>query len=165
MKKRMLILVVALLGGLLGSHAQQPDKESVLKSLAGTWQYVEETTKADGEKAYIGRQIYKTITADQKYSVMIGVNFTVKEESNAEEKMSTLTFITQQGEIEITSESTYLEYIHNHYIDKNLNNTISSLRFRVGSNPNIMYIEYNLGGEESPNWVSEVWMRVVPLGM
>lgn len=165
MKKRMLILVVALLGGLLSNHAQQPDKESVLKSLAGTWQYVEETTKADGEKAYIGRQIYKTITADQKYSVMIGVNFTVKEESNAEEKMSTLTFITQQGEIEITSESTYLEYIHNHYIDKNLNNTISSLRFRVGSNPNIMYIEYNLGGEESPNWVSEVWMRVVPLGM
>ena len=94
----------------------------------------------------------------------MGVNIPLKEENSKETKISTLSFITQEGELEITSGSTYLEYINNHYIDKNLNNTISQLRFRFGENKNILYIEYNLGGEESPNWISEVWLRVIPFG-
>lgn len=163
MKKRMFILTVLLLC-MSTVNAQRVNEESVIEPLAGTWQYVEEVTKADGEKAYIGKQIYKTITKEKRYYVVLGVNIPLKEENSKETKISTLSFITQEGELEITSESTYLEYINNHYIDKNLNNTISQLRFKFGENKNILYIEYNLGGEESPNWISEVWLRVIPFG-
>ena len=68
--------------------------------------------------------------------------------------------------IEFTSENTYLEYINKHYLDKNLNNTISNLRFKFNEkNANILYIEYNLGGNDDGNWVSEVWLRVMPYGL
>mgnify|MGYP003563419765 CR=1 FL=1 len=77
---------------------------------------------------------------------------------------NTLTFVTQEGDIVLGSENSYLEYINNHYLDKNLNNTISQLRYRFNDkNPNILYLEYNLGGADE-SWVSEVWLRVMPLG-
>ena len=73
--------------------------------------------------------------------------------------------MTQEGEIEFTSGNTYLEYINKHYLDKSLNNTISNLRFEFNEkNPNILYIEYNLGDNDD-NWVKEVWLRVMPYGL
>ena len=66
--------------------------------------------------------------------------------------------------MEMRDNNTYLEYINNHYLDKSLNNTISNLRYRFcEENKNILYVEYNLGEEDS-NWISEVWLRVMPLG-
>ena len=164
MKKAIFLLAMVLLNSIQATFAQKADEKSVIESLAGTWQYVEEVTKADGRKAYIGRKIYKTITTDKKYQVMISVDIPLKEENSEETTVSTISFITQKGEIEITSDNTYLEYIHNHFMDKNLNNTISNLRFRFGENKNIIYIEYNIGGESDVNWISEVWVRVLPLG-
>jgi hypothetical protein len=62
-------------------------------------------------------------------------------------------------------DNTYLEYINKHHLDKSLNNTISNLRYRFSEeNRNILYVEYNLSGTESDNWVSEIWLRVIPLG-
>ena len=89
------------------------------------------------------------------------------QEANSEKtEMSTVTFMTQEGEIEFTSDNTYLEYINKHYLDKSLNNTISNLRFKFNEkNPNILYIEYNIGGNDEGNWVSEVWLRVMPYGL
>ena len=94
------------------------------------------------------------------------VDIPLKEADSEKTEMSTVTFMTQEGEIEFTSENTDLEYINKHYLDKNLNNTISNLKFRFGEdNPNILYVEYNLGEADDATWVSEVWMRVVPYGV
>jgi hypothetical protein len=164
-KRFMLLLAVMVFGSLVTVNAQENKKEGYIKPLLGTWQYVEEVAKADGSTIYIGYEIYKTIREDKTYSVMASIDIPIKEADQEEGKISTVTFITQQGEIEMTSESTYLEYINSHYIDKTLNNTISNLRYRVSDkNPNILYIEYNLGDAESGNWVSEVWLKVLPLG-
>ena len=95
----------------------------------------------------------------------MGVNIPLKEANSEKTNMSTVTFITQEGEIEMTSENTYLEYINRHYLDKSLNNTISNLRYRFSEeNRNILYVEYNLSGTDNENWVSEIWLRVIPLG-
>ena len=143
--------------------AQENDAKK--NPIEGVWQLVEEVTRADGKTMVMGKQIYKTITADNKYTVMLGINIPIKNSDDENVKYSTLTFVTQMGEIEFTSENTYLEYINNHYLDRNLNNTISSLKFRFGEeNPNLLYVEYNLGGADAGNWVSEVWMRVMPYG-
>lgn len=163
MKKMILILAVMLAGFTSRAVAQ----EAMLKNnpVEGVWQYVEEVSRADGKTIVMGKQIYKIITADNKYMVMLGVNIPVKNNGEGNVQMSTLTFVTQQGEIEFTSENTYLEYINNHYLDANLNNTISSLKFRFDENrPNMLYVEYFLGGTEEGNWISEVWMRVMPYG-
>ena len=62
-------------------------------------------------------------------------------------------------------DNTYLEYINKHHLDKSLNNTISNLRYRFSEeNKNILYVEYNLCGTDYDNWVSEIWLRVIPLG-
>jgi hypothetical protein len=93
------------------------------------------------------------------------VNIPIKEANWEESKTSTLAFITQEGEIEMKEENTYLEYINKHYLDKSLNNTISNLRYRFSEeNKNILYVEYNLSGTDEENWVSEIWLRVIPLG-
>ena len=163
MKKMILILAVMLAGFTSRAVAQ----EAMLKNnpVEGVWQYVEEVSRADGKTIVMGKQIYKIITADNKYMVMLGVNIPVKNNGEGNVQMSTLKFVTQQGEIEFTSENTYLEYINNHYLDANLNNTISSLKFRFDENrPNMLYVEYFLGGTEEGNWISEVWMRVMPYG-
>ena len=84
--------------------------------------------------------------------------------TRAKNARNALTFVTQKGDIVLGSDNSYLEYINNHYLDKNLNNTISQLRYRFNEdNPNVLYLEYNLGGADE-NWVSEVWLRVVPFG-
>lgn len=164
-KRFMLLLAVMIFGSMCTVNAQKENKEEMIKPLIGIWQYVEEVVKADGQTIYIGKEIYKTIREDKSYCVMASVDIPIKEENQENPTISTVTFITQQGEIEMTSGSTYLEYINKHYIDKNLNNTISNLRYRVSEkNPNILYIEYNLGGNEESGWISEVWMRVLPLG-
>ena len=164
MKKMMILLAVMLLGS-TGIVSAQTNNWSKIAPLVGIWQYANEIVKGDGEKVYIGRQIYKTITEDCKYFVMLGMNIPIKDGNEENTELSTVTFITQQGEIEMTSDNTYLEYIHNHFLDSNLNNVISSLRFRHNEqNPNILYVEYNLSGGEDENWVSEVWIRVMPLG-
>lgn len=163
-KRFMLLLAVMIFGSQCIVNAQNENKEVMIKPLIGIWQYVEEVTKADGQKIYIGKEIYKTIREDRSYCTMACVDIPVKDGKQEKPIISAVTFITQQGEIEMTSESTYLEYINNHYIDKNLNNTISNLRFKVNEkDPNILYIEYNLGGTEETGWVSEVWKRVLPL--
>ncbi len=163
--KHFILLLSAILLGSLGTAKAQGETDKRVKPLIGLWQYVEEVAKTDGTKAYIGKKIYKTITEEKTYFVMIGVDIPIKEAENTETQISTATVITQQGDIEMTSESTYLEYINNHYLDKRLNNTISSLRFRFNEeNPNILYLEYNLGDSEAGNWISEVWLRVLPLG-
>ena len=164
-KKFMLLLAVCIFGSLVTVNAQNDKKGGDIKPLLGTWQYVEEVTKSDGSTIYIGKKIYKTIREDKTYSIMASIDIPIKEENQEKPIVSTVTFVTQQGEIEITSGSTYLEYINNHYIDKTLNNTISNLKFRRSdTNPNILYVEYNLGDTESGDWVSEVWLRVLPLG-
>lgn len=163
MKKMILILAVMLTGFTPTIFAQENNAKK--NPIEGVWQLVEEVTRADGETMVMGKQIYKTITADNKYMVMLGINIPIKNSDNESVKYSTLTFVTQMGEMEFTSENTYLEYINNHYLDKNLNNTISNLKFRFGEdNPNILYVEYNLGEADDANWVSEVWMRVMPYG-
>ncbi len=160
--KKMFLLLAVMLTGFTSMAVAQKGKVGD-NPIEGVWQYVEEVTRADGKTIFIGKQIYKTITADNQYYVMLGVNIPVKSSETENAKISTLTFMTQQGEIEMTSENTYLEYINNHYLDKNLNNTISNLKFRFNAdNPNILYIEYNIDGDNS--WVSEVWMRVMPYG-
>lgn len=157
LRRALLLAAVLVLCGAANAQKANP--------LEGLWQYVEEVAKHDGQKAYIGKQIYKTITADNKYHVMLGVNIPLKEADSEKTEMSTLTFITQQGEIEMKSDNTYLEYINNHYLDKSLNNTISYLRYRFNeANPNMLYIEYNLNGTDESSWISEVWLRVVPYG-
>ena len=166
--KILLILLVLLLFVVIifcGTATVQAQKKKEKKNpLVGLWQYMEETTRADGQKAYIGKQIYKAITKDNRYFVMLGVDIPLKEANSEKTDMSTVTFITQEGEIEITSGNTYLEYINNHYLDKSLNNTISNLRFKFSDkSPNILYIEYNINNDEG-NWVSEVWTRVMPYG-
>ena len=163
MKKMILLLAVMLTGFTSMAVAQQGKVGG--NPLEGVWQYVEEVTRADGKTIFIGKQIYKTITADNKYYVMLGVNIPIKNNEVENAKISTLTFMTQQGEIEMTSDNSYLEYIHNHFLDKNLNNTISNLKFRFSAdNPKVLYVEYNIGGEAENGWVSEVWMRVMPYG-
>ena len=163
MKKIMLILSIVLFG-LNAASAQQNNEDLKIKPLLGVWQYVEEVATPEGEPAYIGKQIYKTITWDKKYYVIVGLNIPVKLSEDQEAQTSTLSFITQEGDIVLGSENSYLEYINNHYLDKNLNNTISQLRYRFNEkNPNILYLEYNLGGADE-NWVSEVWLKVMPLG-
>ena len=159
--KVMLLLAAVFFFGAASAHAQVKDNNP----LAGLWQFMEENTRADGQQTYVGKQIYKTITTDNRYFVILGVNIPLKEANSEKTNMSTVTFITQEGEIEMTSENTYLEYINRHYLDKSLNNTISNLRFRFNEkNPNILYIEYNISGNDDNNWVSEVWMRVMPYG-
>ena len=115
MKKMILLLAVMLTGFTSMAVAQQGKVGD--NSLEGVWQYVEEVTRADGKTIFIGKQIYKTITADNKYYIMLGVNIPVKNSEAENTKISTLTFMTQQGEIEMTSENTYLEYIHNQLND------------------------------------------------
>ncbi len=163
MKKIMFIFAIMLLG-ITTSSAQQNNEDLKIKPLLGVWQYVEEVATPEGEPAYIGKQIYKTITWDKKYYVIVGVNIPVKLSEDQEAQTSTLSFITQEGDIVLGSENSYLEYINNHYLDKSLNNTISQLRYRFNEkNPNILYLEYNLGGADE-NWVSEVWLKIMPLG-
>ena len=159
--KVMLLLAAVFFFGAASAHAQVKDNNP----LAGLWQFMEENTRADGQQTYVGKQIYKTITTDNRYFVMLGVNIPLKEANSEKTNMSTVTFITQEGEIEMTSENTYLEYINRHYLDKSLNNTISNLRYRFSEeNRNILYVEYNLSGTDNDNWVSEIWLRVMPLG-
>ena len=163
-KKALLILAVAFFCGTLTTHAQTKEKNK--NPLIGLWQFAEEVTRADGQKIYIGKQIYKTITTDNRYFVVLGVNIPLKEANKEKTDISTVTFMTQEGEIEFTSGNTYLEYINKHYLDKSLNNTISNLRFEFNEkNPNILYIEYNLGDNNDDNWVKEVWLRVMPYGL
>lgn len=165
MKKFMFLLAFILLSGVVTGHAQVKKTGPDAGPLVGMWQYVEEVVTSDGGKAYIGKQIFKTITEDNTYSVILGVNIPVKEANWEESKTSTLAFITQQGEIEMKEDNTYLEYINNHYLDKSLNNTISYLRYRFSEeNKNILYVEYNLSGTDNDGWVSEIWLRVIPLG-
>ena len=163
MKKIMFIFAIMLLG-ITTSSAQQNNEDLKIKPLLGVWQYVDEIATPEGEPTYIGKQIYKTITWDKKYYVIVGLNIPVKLSENQEAQTSTLSFITQEGDIVLGSENSYLEYINNHYLDKNLNNTISQLRYRFNEkNPNILYLEYNLGGADE-SWISEVWLKVMPLG-
>ena len=165
MKKCMFLLTVILLSGVGTSYAQDVKTGPDVGPLVGMWQYVEEVRTTDGEKAYIGKQIFKTITEENTYFVILGVNIPIKEANWEESKTSTLAFISQEGEIEMKEDNTYLEYINKHYLDKSLNNTISNLRYRFSEeNRNILYVEYNLSGTESDNWVSEIWLRVIPLG-
>jgi hypothetical protein len=162
-KRFLLIFAVALFGFTLTANAQA--RKNKKNPLAGLWQYVEEKTLPDGQKSYIGKQIYKTITTDNRYFVVLGINIPLKEADSEKTDLSTVTVITQEGEIEFTSGNTYLEYINKHYLDKSLNNTISNLRFKFNEkNPNILYIEYNLGGNEDGEWISEVWLKVLPYG-
>ena len=162
-KRFLLIFAVALFGFTLTANAQA--RKNKKNPLAGLWQYVEEKTLPDGQKSYIGKQIYKTITTDNRYSVVLGINIPLKDADSEKTDLSTVTVITQEGEIEFTSGNTYLEYINKHYLDKSLNNTISNLRFKFNEkNPNILYIEYNLGGNEEGEWISEVWLKVLPYG-
>lgn len=159
-----MFLFAIMLLGITTLSAQQNNEDLKIKPLLGVWQYVEEMATPDGETTFIGKQIYKTITWDKKYYVIVGLNIPVKLSENQEAQTSTLSFITQEGDIVLGSENSYLEYINSHYLDKSLNNTISQLRYRFNeNNPNILYLEYNLGGTEE-NWISEVWLRVMPLG-
>lgn len=163
MKKIMFLFAILLLG-ITNASAQQNNEDLKIKPLIGVWQYVEEAATPDGGTSFIGKQIYKTITWDKKYYVIAGVNIPIKQTEDQEAQTSTLSFVTQEGDIVLGSENSYLEYINNHYMDKSLNNTISQLRYRFNEdNPNILYLEYNLGGTEE-SWVSEVWLRVMPLG-
>ena len=163
MKKIMFLFAIMILG-ITTMSAQQNSDDLKIKPLLGVWQYVEEVAMPDGGTTYIGKQIYKAITWDKKYYVFAGVNIPIKPSEGQEAQTSTLSFITQEGDIVLGSENSYLEYINSHYMDKNLNNTISQLRYRFNeNNPNILYLEYNLGGAEE-NWISEVWLRVMPLG-
>ena len=165
MKKFMFLFAFILFSGVGTGHAQVKKTGPDAGPLVGMWQYVEEVTTAEGGKAYIGKQIFKTITEDNTYFVILGVNIPIKEANWEESKTSTLAFISQEGEIEMKEENTYLEYINKHYLDKSLNNTISNLRYRFSEeNRNILYVEYNLSGTENDNWVSEIWLRVIPLG-
>ena len=165
MKKFMFLFAFILFSGVGTGHAQVKKTGPDAGPLVGMWQYVEEVTTAEGGKAYIGKQIFKTITEENTYFVILGVNIPIKEANWEESKTSTLAFITQEGEIEMKEENTYLEYINKHYLDKSLNNTISNLRYRFSEdNKNILYVEYNLSGTEYENWVSEIWLRVIPLG-
>ena len=165
MKKFMFLFAFILFSGVGTGHAQVKKTGPDAGPLVGMWQYVEEVTTAEGGKAYIGKQIFKTITEDNTYFVILGVNIPIKEANWEESKTSTLTFISQEGEIEMKEDNTYLEYINKHYLDKSLNNTISNLRYRFSEeNRNILYVEYNLSGTDNDNWVSEIWLRVIPLG-
>ena len=164
MKKFMFLLATVLLGATCEIKAQELQIDKRIEPLVGMWQYVEEVNTENGGKAYIGKQIFKTITEKMEYFVILGVNIPIKEANSNETQISTLSFITQQGEMEMRDNNTYLEYINNHFLDKSLNNTISNLRYRFSEeNKNILYVEYNLGEEDS-NWISEVWLRVMPLG-
>lgn len=163
MKKIMFLLAIMFLG-LTTASSQQNNEDLKIKPLLGVWQYVEEAAMPDGGVAFIGKNIYKTITWDKKYYVIAGINMPVKLHENQEAQTSTLSFITQEGDIVLGNDNGYLEYINSHYLDSSLNNTISQLRYRFKEdNPNVLYLEYNLGGGDD-NWVSEVWLRVMPLG-
>jgi hypothetical protein len=165
MKKFMFLFTVILFLGVATGYAQEKKTGPDAGPLVGMWQYVEEVTTAEGGKAYIGKQIFKTITEDNTYFVILGVNIPIKEANWEESKTSTLAFITQEGEIEMKEDNTYLEYINKHHLDKSLNNTISNLRYRFSEeNKNILYVEYNLCGTDYDNWISEIWLRVIPFG-
>lgn len=165
MKKFMFLFTVILFLGVNTSYAQERKTGPDANPLVGMWQFVEEVTTAEGGKAYIGKQIFKTITDENKYFVILGVNIPIKEANWEESKTSTLAFISQEGEIEMKEDNTYLEYINKHYLDNSLNNTISNLRYRFSKeNKNILYVEYNLSGTDYDDWVSEIWLRVIPLG-
>ena len=165
MKKLMFLFTVILFLGVNTSYAQERKTGPDANPLVGMWQFVEEVTTAEGGKAYIGKQIFKTITEDNTYFVTLGVNIPIKEANWEESKTSTLAFISQEGEIEMKEDNTYLEYINKHYLDNSLNNTISNLRYRFSKeNKNILYVEYNLSGTDYDDWVSEIWLRVIPLG-
>ena len=161
----MFLFTVILFLGVNTSYAQERKTGPDANPLVGMWQFVEEVTTAEGGKAYIGKQIFKTITEDNTYFVILGVNIPIKEANWEESKTSTLAFISQEGEIEMKEDNTYLEYINKHYLDNSLNNTISNLRYRFSKeNKNILYVEYNLNGTDYDDWVSEIWLRVIPLG-
>ena len=165
MKKFMFLIAVILFLGVNTSYAQERKTGPDAGPLVGMWQYVEEVTTAEGGKAYVGKQIFKTITDENKYFVILGVNIPIKEANWEESKTSTLAFITQEGEIELKEDNTYLEYINKHHLDNSLNNTISNLRYRFSEeNKNILYVEYNLYGTDYDDWVSEIWLRVIPFG-
>ena len=164
MKKIMFIFAFILLG-ITTASAQQGNEDLKIKPLLGVWQYAEEVTMEDGETTYIGHQIYKAITADKRYYVMMGMNMPFKQSPEAEAKTSTFSFITHEGDIVIGSENGYIEYINKHYLDNSLNNTISNLKYRFNEkNPNILYLEYNLNGNDDESWIKEVWIRVLPFG-
>ena len=88
----MLLFALVLLG-ITDASAQQENEDLKIKPLLGLWQYVEEVTMPDGQTAYIGKQIYKTITEDQKYYVVLGIDIPVKLSENAEKKTSTVYFL------------------------------------------------------------------------
>lgn len=165
MKKFMFLFALISFLGVRTGYSQEQQTDPEITPLVGTWQYVEEVITPEGEKAYIGKHIYKTITKEKTYFVVLGVDKTINEAGNPESLTSTQAFITQEGEIEMKEDNTYLEYINNHYLDNSLNNTISNLRYRFSEeNSNLLYVEYNLSGTDNDGWVSEIWLRIVPYG-
>ena len=73
-----MFLFAILLLGITNASAQQNNEDLKIKPLLGVWQYVEEMATPDGETTFIGKQIYKTITWDKKYYVIVGLNSHLK---------------------------------------------------------------------------------------
>ncbi|MBQ5645144.1 MAG: hypothetical protein IIV04_05510, partial [Bacteroidaceae bacterium] len=69
MKKFMFLFAVVLFLGVKTGYSQEKLSDPRIAPLVGMWQYVEEVTTTDGEKAYIGKQIFKTITEEKTYFV------------------------------------------------------------------------------------------------
>jgi hypothetical protein len=163
--KKIMFLLALVLSGISAASAQHGNEDLKIKPLLGVWQYVEEVAMPDGQTALVGKQIYKTITHDKRYFVIAGIDIPFKQTEESKTQTSTVSFITQEGDVVLGSENGYLEYINRHYLDNSLNNTISNLRYRFDEkNPNILYLEYNLNGKDEESWVSEIWIRVMPYG-
>lgn len=164
MKRMILLLATLFVAGAAFVNAQTRNEKVQSNPIYGLWQYVEERQAPDGSVQYVGKPIYKSINQDNTYFAMMTI--TIDVQGNEKEKPYTVTetFITQRGEIELTADGSYLEYIGEHYNNPSLTNTITSMKyeFKEGST-DVMYIEY-LTANNDNTWFSETWVRVQPLG-
>ena len=164
MKRMMILLATLIIAGAACVNAQTRNKKVQTNPIYGLWQYVEERVAADGSVQYVGKPIYKSINQDNTYFAMMTITIDVQGSEKEKPYTVTETFITQRGEIEITSDGSYLEYIGEHYNNPSLTNTITSMKyeFKEGST-DVMLIEY-LTANNDNTWFGETWVRVQPLG-
>ncbi len=160
MKRLMLLVLCAFMVATAYVSAQQ----KVDKDIYGLWQYAEERVAPDGSVQYMGKPIFKSINQDNTYFAMVSITLDIVGTEKEKPYSITETYITQSGEIEISSPGSYMEYIGEHYTNPGLTNTITSLKYEFKDDAkNVMYIEY-LTANNNDTWFGETWIKVQPFG-
>jgi len=138
MKRMLLTLSFVLIFS--GLFAQQ-NHIAVSKSLVGFWRF-SGTWVPNGATLIIPTDNYKVINADGSY-----YTFTVN---------NRITQITVWGKVEMTSDSTFTEYIVKNGQNPGHDNVKCNQVYKIVENGDVMLSKYNINDK----WFNEKWMRV-----